>query len=73
MDLSDVGVRHAVTFSSLNIRHSVDISPLAVSIARELRICVIAIIIGYATTSIVKGILAFRKPPERLDLDGPGR
>lgn len=57
MDLSDVGVRHAVSFAPLNIKHSVDISPTAVSIAREIRYCVIAVVVGFATVSIVKSLL----------------
>lgn len=58
MDLSDVGVRHAVSFATLNIRHSVDISPTAVSIAREVRYCVIAVVLGFATVSIVKSLFS---------------
>lgn len=58
MDLSDVGVRHAVSFAALSIKHSVDISPAAVSIARELRYCVIAVVVGFSTVSIVKSLLA---------------
>lgn len=57
MDLSDIGVRHAVSFAPLNIRHSVDISPTAVSIAREVRYCVIAVVVGFATVSIVKALV----------------
>lgn len=34
------GVRHAVALSTLNIRHSVEFSSSAVSVARELRYCV---------------------------------
>lgn len=62
MDLSDVGVRHAIAFAPLNIKHSIDISPSAVSIAREVRFCVIAIVVGFAAASIVKSIATFRKP-----------
>ena len=61
MDLSDVGVRHAIAFSTLNIRHSIELSPSAVSIARELRCCVIAVVVGLAVTSITKTVLTFRK------------
>ena len=62
MDLSDIGVRHAVTFTTLNIRHSFDLSPSAVSIAREFRYCVIAVVVGLAITSITKNLLSLRKP-----------
>lgn len=64
MDISDVGVRHAVAFSALKIQHSFDFSPAAVSIAREVRISVIAIVIGVAATSIVKSVLSFRRQRE---------
>ena len=61
MDLSDVGVRHAIAFTTLNIRHSIDLSPSAVSFAREFRYCVIAVVVGLAVTSITKSVLSFRK------------
>ena len=61
MDLSDVGVRHAVSFAPLSIKHSVDISSAAVSIARELRYCVIAVVVGISTVSIVKNLLPHSK------------
>ncbi|PTU17249.1 hypothetical protein P175DRAFT_0536064 [Aspergillus ochraceoroseus IBT 24754] len=54
---SDVGVRHSVVLSSLDIRHSVDISPAALSIAREIRFCVIAIVVGWTTTRVVSALL----------------
>ncbi len=63
MDLSDVGVRHAVAFTTLNIIHSVDISPSAVSIAREIRISIIAIVVGLTAASIVKSVLLSKKSP----------
>lgn len=65
MDLSDVGVRHAVAFSSLNIRHSVDISPSTLSFAKELRYCIIAIVIGATTASIVRSVLNFERASQR--------
>lgn len=57
MDLSDVGVRHAVAFSNLNIRHSLDVSPATVSLAKELRYCVIAIVLGVTAASIVGSLV----------------
>ena len=62
MDLSDVGVRHAVAFTTLNIHHSIDFSPSSVSIAKEIRISVIAIVIGLTAASIVKSILLSNEP-----------
>ncbi len=62
MDLSDVGVRHAVAFTTLNIKHSIEIPPSAVSIARELRYCVIAVVVGVVVSSITKIVLSSRNP-----------
>lgn len=61
MDLSDVAVRHVIAFSTLNIKHSIDLSPSTVSIAREIRISVIAIVLGLTVASIARSVLASRK------------
>ena len=65
MDISDVGVRHAVAFNTLNIRHSVDISPSTVSVAKELRYCVVVIVAGLCTASIVKSVLEYKRSTRR--------
>ena len=65
MDLSDVAVRHAVTFGSLDIRHSIELSPSFVSVAREARFCLVAVVIGFAAVSIVKTVLDSSKAPPR--------
>ena len=57
MDLSDVGVRHAVAFTTLNIRHSLEISPSTISVFKELRYCVIVVVIGFTTASIVRSLV----------------
>ena len=62
MDISDVAVRHLVAIPPLNIQHSFDISSSTVSIARELRFCVIAIVVGLTTASIVKSVLVYKRP-----------
>jgi hypothetical protein len=67
MDLSDVGIRHAVSFVPLNIKHSIDISPTAVSIAKEVRHCVIAIVLGFAAVSVVKSLLAHEHSKRSLN------
>lgn len=67
MDLSDVAVKHAVAFTTWNVKHSVDISPSAVSLAREVRISVIAIVLGWTTISIVRSVLASRKTARDRD------
>lgn len=61
MDFSDVGVRHAVAFTELKIKHSVDISPSTVSFAKELRYCVIVIVVGLTTASIVRSVLDYKR------------
>ena len=63
MDLSDVGVRHAIAFSPLNIKHSIDLSPSAVSVAREIRICIIAVVVGVAAITITRTVLASSRAP----------
>ena len=62
MDFSDVAVRHAIAFSTLNIKHSVDVdlSSSTLSIAREIRISIVAIVLGLTAASIVKSVLASR-------------
>ena len=61
MDKSDVGFRHSVAFSSLTVNHNVDLSPSAVAVARELRISIIAIVLGIAGISIVNSVLSSRR------------
>jgi hypothetical protein len=63
MEFSD-GVRHAVAFNTLNIRHLVDLSPSTLLFAKEIRYCVIAIVLGFATTSFVKSVLNCRRRPD---------
>lgn len=65
MDFSDVGVRHAVAFNPLTVHHSLDISPSALSIAKEVRYCVLAIVAGLCTASIVKSVLEYKKSADR--------
>lgn len=66
MDLaSDVGVRHSVVLSNLNIHHLVDFSPAAVSIARELRLCVITIVVGWTTTRVISAFLNRSAPSDQ--------
>ena len=62
---SDVGVRHSVVLSNLNIQHLVDFSPATVSIVREIRYCVIAIVLGWTTTRVVSALLNRRAAPDQ--------
>jgi len=64
MEISDAGIRHVVAFNTLNIRHLVDASSTTLSIAREIRYCVIVLVLGFATTSIVKSVLTYRRRPD---------
>ncbi|PWY79732.1 hypothetical protein BO70DRAFT_397207 [Aspergillus heteromorphus CBS 117.55] len=62
---SDVGVRHAVVLSNLEIRHLVDFSPATASIAREIRLCVIAIVVGWTTSRVVSALLNRRSSDQQ--------
>lgn len=61
MDFSDVGVRHTVAFTNLNINHSIEFSQSTLSIAKELRYCVIALVVGLTTASIVRSVLDYKR------------
>lgn len=63
MEISDAGIRHAVVFNTLNIRHLVDFSPSTLSLAKEIRNCVIVVVLGFATTNIVNSVLNYRRRP----------
>ena len=65
MDSSEVAVRHAVAFgTNLNIRHSLELSDSCLSLARELRYCVIIVVAGWTAVSIVKTIVSSRQPSQ---------
>ncbi|KAJ5506716.1 hypothetical protein N7453_005673 [Penicillium expansum] len=55
MDFTDVGIRHTI-LNSVQLHHFIDISPSAAVIAKEARLCVIAIVVGWVTTSVVSSI-----------------
>ena len=63
MDISDVAVRHVVALPPLSVRHSVDItaSSSTLSIVKEIRFCVIAIVLGLTTASVVKSVLSYKR------------
>ena len=61
MDFVDgAAVRHAVAFTTLNIRHSIELSPSTASIAKEVRYCIITIVVAFSVVSIVKSVLGVR-------------
>lgn len=64
MDPSDVAVRHAVAFTTWNVKHYIELSPSAVSTAREIRISIIAIVLGFTAASVVKSVLSSRNAAE---------
>ena len=64
MDFSDLGVRHAVTVAPVLVKHSIELSPSAVSIAREIRLSIIAIVVGVAAITITRSLLSSTRRPE---------
>lgn len=63
--MSDVAVRHAVALSdNLQVHHFVDVSPAAVSVAREFRYCVIALVLGWTTKHLIS-VLWNRRASDR--------
>ena len=60
MDFTE-GIRHEVAVKTFNVRHLVDFSPDALSIAREIRYCVVAIVVGFTTVQIVRSVLSYRR------------
>lgn len=64
MDLSEIAVGHGVKFTELHIKHTIELSPVAASVARELRHCVIVIAIGISIVTISKCYLASRTTPK---------
>ncbi|KAJ5121509.1 uncharacterized protein N7515_009470 [Penicillium bovifimosum] len=55
MDFTDVGIRHTI-LNSVELHHFIDFSPSAAVIAKETRLCVIAVVVGWITTSIVSSL-----------------
>lgn len=55
MDFTDVGIRHTI-LNSLQLHHFIDFSPSAAAIAKEVRLCVIAIVAGWITTRVVSSL-----------------
>lgn len=57
-------IRHEVAVKTVNVRHLIDVSPTTLCIAREVRYCVIAIAVGWASASIIRSILSSRRAPQ---------
>jgi len=59
MDISDVAVKHLVGFpNQLVIKHTIELSPTALGIAKEVRNCVIAIAAAWAVVTVVRQLTA---------------
>jgi hypothetical protein len=48
------GFKHHVVLQNLNVRHLVEPAPVTLELAREIRYCVIAICVTWATVSIFR-------------------
>ncbi|KAJ5672106.1 hypothetical protein N7507_001233 [Penicillium longicatenatum] len=64
MDFTDVGIRHTI-LNSLQLHHFIDFSPSAAAIAKEARLCVIAIVAGWITTRLRAGAVYIALSPKR--------
>lgn len=61
MDMSDVAVRHTLAPLNIEVVHRFDSSSAVVSIFREVRLCVIVLVAGWITTSIVSSVTNRKK------------
>lgn len=69
--MSDVAFRHSVALTDqLQVHHLVDVSPAAVSIAREVRFCVIALVVGWTTKHLVTALLDRRADDKKEKKEG---
>lgn len=50
------GIKHDVAFKTLNVRHLVDFSPVAVTVSREIRYCVITIAVCITTVTLIRAL-----------------
>lgn len=65
--MSDMGVRHAVAVTTFHVNHSVDLSPSTVAVAREIRLTIIAIVVGIGVLSIVRSVLSSKCTKDSAD------
>ena len=61
VSVSELGVKHAVAFTTLNVRHSFDVSPSVISVAREVRLGVVAIVCGVTAVTLLRTVLSYRR------------
>lgn len=61
MDMSDVAVRHTLAPLNIEVVHRFESSPSVVSIFRDIRICVIVLVAGWVTTSVVSSVTSSKR------------
>ena len=54
MDLGFESIKHEIAWKTLNVRHLIDISPSAVSIAKEIRITIIAVALCVSSVQLAR-------------------
>jgi hypothetical protein len=59
MDFGE-GIKHEVAVKAINIRHLIDATPGTLSLAKEVRNCIIAIVFGVGIITITRSYLASR-------------
>jgi hypothetical protein len=59
MDFGE-GIKHEVAVKVINVRHLIDVSPSTLSLAKEVRYCIIALVLGFGITTITRSYLASR-------------
>lgn len=73
MDFTDVGVRHTI-LNSVQLHHFIDVSQSAAAIAKEARLCVIAVVVGWITTRVVASLCDIpRRPCDHCDSSCSGK
>ena len=60
MDSGEVAVKHTVAIAN-ELHLVVHVNPSVITLAKELRYCVIVIVAGWTTASIVKSFLLSRR------------
>lgn len=60
MDSYSVAVKHALSVSTLNIRHSFDFPERSLAIAREIRVAIVAIAAGLTIASVARSYWEYR-------------
>lgn len=61
MDFSsgDVAVRHLVAINSVNLKHTIEFSDSTILVVKEIKKCVVAVVIAWAAVSVFRGLFDF--------------